>query len=55
MKYQKALGDPATKSGDNIKLTLYMKSRFYTRYKIKKQWKLFMKNCEKAKHLGLRK
>ncbi|MCT7632887.1 PhoP regulatory network YrbL family protein [Aliarcobacter butzleri] len=54
-KYTLIIYDGLGARRDNIKLTLYMKSRFYTRYKIKKQWKLFMKNCEKAKNLGLKK
>ena len=29
MKYQKALGDPATKSGNILRLTLKMKGKFY--------------------------
>ena len=54
-KYTLIIYDGLGARRDNIKLTLYMKSRFYTRYKIKKQWKLFMKNCEKSKNLGLKK
>lgn len=54
-KYTLIIYDGLGARRDNIKLTLYMKSRLYTRYKIRKQWKLFLRNCEKAKHLGLKK
>jgi hypothetical protein len=32
-----------------IKLTFYMKSRLFSKYKIKKQWKKFLLNCTKDK------
>lgn len=32
-----------------IKLTFYMKSKLFSKYKIKKQWKKFLLNCAKDK------
>ena len=48
-KYTLIIYDGLGARRDSIKLSLYMKSKLYTKYKIKKQWKLFIKNCEKSK------
>ena len=48
-KYKLIIYDGLGARRDSIKLSLYMKSKLYTKYKIKKQWKLFIKNCEKSK------
>jgi len=48
-KYTLIIYDGLGARRDSIKLALYMRSRLYTRYKIKKQWKIFVNNCEKAK------
>ena len=47
-KYTLIIYDGLGARRDSIKLSLYMKSKLYTKYKIKKQWKLFIKNCEKS-------
>lgn len=53
-KYTLIIYDGLGARRDGIKLSLYMKSKLYTKYKIKKQWKLFIKNCEKSKALNLK-
>ena len=54
-KYTLIIYDGLGARRDGIKLSLYMKSKLYTKYKIKKQWKLFIKNCEKSKASTLKK
>lgn len=54
-KYTLVIYDGLGARRDNIKLKLYMGIRLYTKYKIKKQWKLFIKNCQKAKNSTLKK
>lgn len=53
-KYTLIIYDGLGSRRDNMKLSLYMKSKLYTKYKIKKQWKLFLRNCEKAKNSVLK-
>src|SRR5574344_2064168 len=53
-KYTLIIYDGLGARRDSIKLSLYMKSKLYTKYKIKKQWKLFIKNCEKSKASNLK-
>ncbi|MCT7505803.1 PhoP regulatory network YrbL family protein [Aliarcobacter cryaerophilus] len=53
-KYTLIIYDGLGARRDGIKLSLYMKSKLYTKYKIKKQWKLFIKNCEKSKASNLK-
>lgn len=48
-KYTLIICDGLGARRDNIKLELYMKSRLYTKYKIRKQWKLSIENYQKAK------
>ena len=49
-KYKLIIIDGVGTARDKFRLELYFKFKWYSKYKIKKQWKKFIQNIEKLKN-----